>query len=32
MIVDFFDEDERARPALPMLVAQEIYGFGFALA
>jgi hypothetical protein len=30
--VDFFDEDERARPALPMLVAQEIYGFGFALA
>lgn len=30
--VDFFDEDERARPALPMLVAQEIYGIGFALA
>ncbi|MEJ7843609.1 MAG: hypothetical protein WKF95_17740 [Rubrobacter sp.] len=30
--VDFFDEDERARPALPMLVAQEIDGFGFALA
>jgi hypothetical protein len=30
--VDFFDEDERARPALPMLVAQEIYGLGFALA
>jgi hypothetical protein len=30
--VDFFDEDTRARPALPMLVAQEIYGIGFALA
>jgi hypothetical protein len=30
--VDIFDEDERARPALPMLVAQEIYGIGFALA
>jgi hypothetical protein len=30
--VDFFDEDERARPALPLLVAQEIYGLGFALA
>ncbi|HET7271540.1 MAG TPA: hypothetical protein VFI90_10705 [Rubrobacter sp.] len=30
--VDFFDDDERARPALPMLVAQEIYGIGFALA
>jgi hypothetical protein len=30
--VDFFDEDERARPALPLLVAQEIEGFGFALA
>ena len=29
--VDFFDEDERARPALPMLMAQEIDGFGFAL-
>ena len=30
--VDFFDKDERARPALPMLVAEEIDGFGFALA
>ncbi len=30
--VDFFDEDERARPALPLLVAQEVEGFGFALA
>ena len=30
--VDFFDEDERARPALPLLLAQEIDGFGFALA
>lgn len=30
--VDFFDEDDRARPALPLLLAQEIEGFGFALA
>ncbi len=30
--IDFFDEDERARPAMPMLLAQEIDGFGFALA
>jgi hypothetical protein len=30
--VDFFDEDERARPALPMLLSKEIDGFGFALA
>jgi hypothetical protein len=30
--VDLFDEDERARPALPLLLAQEIDGFGFALA
>jgi hypothetical protein len=30
--VDFFGEDERARPALPLLLAQEIDGFGFALA
>jgi len=30
--VDFFDEDERARPALPLLLAQEIEGMGFALA
>ena len=30
--VDFFDKDERARAALPMLLDQEIDGFGFALA
>ena len=30
--VDLFDEDKRARPALPLLLAQEIDGFGFALA
>jgi hypothetical protein len=30
--VDFFDEDERSRPALPLLLAQEIEGIGFALA
>jgi hypothetical protein len=30
--VAFFDRDERARPALPLLLAQEIDGFGFALA
>jgi hypothetical protein len=30
--VDFFDEDERARTALPLLLAQEIEGVGFALA
>jgi hypothetical protein len=30
--VDLFDEDERARPVLPLLLAQEIEGFGFALA
>jgi len=30
--VNLFDEDERARPALPLLLAQEIEGFGFALA
>jgi len=30
--VDFFDGDARARPALPMLLAREIDGFGFALA
>ena len=29
--VDLFDDDERARPALPLLLAQEIEGFGFAL-
>ena len=30
--VDLFDKDERARLALPLLLAQEIDGFGFALA
>jgi hypothetical protein len=30
--VSLFDEDDRARPALPLLLAQEIEGFGFALA
>jgi hypothetical protein len=30
--VAFFDKDERARPALPLLLAKEIEGFGFALA
>jgi hypothetical protein len=30
--VDLFDKDERARPALPLLLAQEIEGIGFALA
>jgi hypothetical protein len=30
--VDLFDGDERARPALPLLLAEEIDGFGFALA
>jgi hypothetical protein len=30
--VGFFDADERARPALPLLLAQEIEGIGFALA
>jgi len=29
--VDFFDRDERARASLPMLLSQEIQGFGFAL-
>jgi hypothetical protein len=29
---DFFDQDERARLALPMLLDHEIAGFGFALA
>lgn len=29
---NFSDKDERARPALPMLLAQEIDGVGFALA
>jgi len=30
--VSFFDNDIRARPALPMLLDNEIKGFGFALA
>lgn len=30
--VDFFDRDDRARASLPMLIDQEIEGFGFALA
>ena len=30
--VDFFDQDDRARPSLPMLLSHEIDGFGFALA
>lgn len=30
--VDFFYKDERSRPALPLLLASEIYGFGLALA
>jgi thermostable 8-oxoguanine DNA glycosylase len=29
--VDRFDKDERARVALPMLLSQEIVGYGFAL-
>jgi hypothetical protein len=29
--VDFFDQDNRARPSLPMLLSREISGFGFAL-
>lgn len=30
--VDFFDQDDRARASLPMLLSREIQGFGFALA
>lgn len=30
--VDFFDKDERARVALPLLLDREIEGFGFDLA
>jgi len=30
--VEFFDQDDRARSALPMILAREIDGFGFALA
>ena len=29
--VDFFDNDDRARAGLPLLLSQEIAGFGFAL-
>jgi len=29
--VDFFDQDARARPSLPLLLDREIEGFGFAL-
>jgi len=29
---DFFDKDDRARPALPMLISLEIEGIGFPLA
>lgn len=29
--VDFFDQDDRARASLPMLLSHEINGFGFAL-
>jgi hypothetical protein len=29
--VNFFDRDDRARASLPMLLSQEIEGFGFAL-
>lgn len=29
--VDFFDKDDRARAALPMILEKEIDGFGFAL-
>jgi thermostable 8-oxoguanine DNA glycosylase len=30
--VEFFDNDERSRAALPMILSNEIYGIGFALA
>lgn len=30
--VNIFDQDDRIRPALPMLLSHEIAGFGFALA
>ncbi len=29
--VEFFNDDDRARPALPMILSNEIYGLGFAL-
>jgi thermostable 8-oxoguanine DNA glycosylase len=30
--IEFFDKDDRTRPALPMILSHEIYGLGFALA
>jgi hypothetical protein len=30
--IRFFDEDPRSRPALPLLIEKEVFGFGFALA
>ena len=30
--VDFFDGDSRARPGLPLIISEEVKGFGFALA
>lgn len=30
--VDFFDGDDRARPGLPLIISEEVKGFGFALA
>ncbi len=30
--VEFFDKDDRARAALPMILSHKIYGLGFALA
>jgi hypothetical protein len=30
--VEYFDQDDRARPALPMLLSYEIHGLGFPLA
>lgn len=30
--VDFFDQDDRARAGLPLLISQEVRGLGFALA
>jgi len=30
--VEFFDQDERARPGLPLIISKEVRGMGFALA
>lgn len=30
--VDLFDYDDKTRPALPLLLQSEVYGFGLALA